>query len=230
MSENIDTLAQTLGPKVEVSEKKETAPKQEEKAPVTEPQGKTFTQAELDAIVKERLEREKKKFVDYTDLKAKAAKYEEAENAKLKDDEKAAKRLKDLEDKIAAKEKELADRILRDLKRAKIEQAIADGKMVLPQGKTVDSLVKRCLGTTEEEVDSDVVDLIGFFPPKVPEPTPKGLGTATKTGEATKPTTLDDQIAELNVKMRDPKLSQLERQQLAAKQVALTNRKLRGET
>ena len=42
---------------------------------------KTFTQAELDAVVKDRLKREREKYSDYEDLKAKAAKFDEAEEA-----------------------------------------------------------------------------------------------------------------------------------------------------
>ena len=46
-----------------------------------QPAGKTFTQAELDAIVADRLARERAKYPDYEDLKAKAAKYDAAEEA-----------------------------------------------------------------------------------------------------------------------------------------------------
>lgn len=43
--------------------------------------GKTFTQAELDAIVADRLARERAKYPDYEALKDKAAKYDAAEQA-----------------------------------------------------------------------------------------------------------------------------------------------------
>lgn len=42
---------------------------------------KTFTQAELDTIVQDRVRRESAKFEDYSDLKAKAARLDEAEEA-----------------------------------------------------------------------------------------------------------------------------------------------------
>lgn len=42
---------------------------------------KTFTQAEMDAIIGERLGRLKAKYADYDEFKAKAAKYDEAEQA-----------------------------------------------------------------------------------------------------------------------------------------------------
>ncbi len=41
-----------------------------------EQQEKTFTQAELDSIVKDRLAREKGKYADYEELKAKATKFD----------------------------------------------------------------------------------------------------------------------------------------------------------
>ena len=42
---------------------------------------RTFTQAEMDAIIGDRLNRERKKYADYEDIKAKAAKFDELENA-----------------------------------------------------------------------------------------------------------------------------------------------------
>ena len=44
-------------------------------------QERTFTQAELDAIVGDRLKRERAKYADYDEFKAKAAKFDEAEEA-----------------------------------------------------------------------------------------------------------------------------------------------------
>ena len=49
--------------------------------PKTDPT-KTFTQADLDNVVQERLARERKQFADYDDLKARAAKFDELENSK----------------------------------------------------------------------------------------------------------------------------------------------------
>lgn len=42
---------------------------------------KTFTQTELDAIVGDRLKRERAKYADYDDLKAKATKYDQQQDA-----------------------------------------------------------------------------------------------------------------------------------------------------
>ena len=55
---------------------------------------KTFTQAELDAIVKDRLKRNSEKYADYEDLKAKASKFDEIEAANKSELEKANEKLK----------------------------------------------------------------------------------------------------------------------------------------
>lgn len=61
---------------------------------------KTFTQAELNAIVEARLARERDKYGDYDSLKEKAAKYDEVEEAKKTELQKAT-------DKMTALQKEL---------------------------------------------------------------------------------------------------------------------------
>ena len=50
---------------------------------------KTFTQAEMDAIIGDRLKRERAKYADYDEFKAKAAKYDEAEEASKSELQKA---------------------------------------------------------------------------------------------------------------------------------------------
>lgn len=45
------------------------------------PAEKTFTQSEMDAIIGDRLKRERQKYSDYDDLKAKAAEYDKAQEA-----------------------------------------------------------------------------------------------------------------------------------------------------
>lgn len=80
----------------------------------------TFTQADVDRIVKERLERAKAKFADYDDLKARAAKLEELERAQMDGEQRKAKDLQALADRLAeaerARDEALAqgrDRLLR---------------------------------------------------------------------------------------------------------------------
>jgi len=60
--------------------------------PAAQPGVKTFTQAELDAIVADRLARERAKYPDYESIKAKAAKYDAAEEAGKSELQKANER------------------------------------------------------------------------------------------------------------------------------------------
>ena len=185
----------------------------------------TISKSEVTRLLKKQAAELTAKYKPYEE---KAKKLEELENAKKTDEEKALAKLKALEDKIAEKEKELAERTIRDLKRSMIEQAIADGKMEMPKGKTIDSLVKRCLGTNEEEIVSDVEELIGFFP-KADQP--KGQGTGT---QVTPPTierkTVQDQLNEVNAKLRDPTLPYAEKSKLIDLSIQLNRKIQKGET
>lgn len=67
------------------------------------PAEKTFTQSEMDAILGDRLKRERAKYADYNDLKAKAAKFDEAEAASKSELEKAVEE----RDKYKARVEEL---------------------------------------------------------------------------------------------------------------------------
>ena len=58
----------------------------------TENTEKTFTQAEVDAIVTERLKRDRQKYADYDALKEKAGKYDEMEEANKTELQKAIER------------------------------------------------------------------------------------------------------------------------------------------
>lgn len=81
------------------------------------------SQEQLDGILKGRLAREREKvaskYADYDDLKAKAAKFDEAEAAGMSDLEKARKEIGEL--KAAAAKRDEADR-MRDLK-SKVSKA-----------------------------------------------------------------------------------------------------------
>ena len=74
----------------------------------TEGSEKTFTQAELDAAVENRLARERAKYSDYDTLKDKAAKFDQAQEAAKSELQKAQERAKDFEAKYNASEKALA--------------------------------------------------------------------------------------------------------------------------
>ena len=74
----------------------------------TEGSEKTFTQAELDAAVENRLARERAKYSDYDALKDKAAKYDQAEEARKSELQKAQESAAALTAQLQAKDKELA--------------------------------------------------------------------------------------------------------------------------
>lgn len=102
---------------------------------------KTFTQAELDAIVRDRLKREREKFGDYDDLKAKAADADKNKGA-----------LEKLLDRFGALEEKLA--------RSARNELIAEvaEKKGLTRGQA-----KRLQGDTLEELMADADDLVASF-------------------------------------------------------------------
>lgn len=70
--------------------------------------GKTFTQAELDAAIESRLTRERAKFADYEALKAKADKFDKAEEAAKSELQKAQEQAAAYKAQLDAKTRELA--------------------------------------------------------------------------------------------------------------------------
>lgn len=66
----------------------------------TEKPEKTFTQAELDAIISDRLKREREKHADYDTLKEKAQKLDEIEEKNKSELEKATEKATRLEDEL----------------------------------------------------------------------------------------------------------------------------------
>lgn len=64
---------------------------------VTETQERTFTQAELDEIVKSRLTKERAKYADYETLQQKASKYDEMEEANKSELQKATEKAEALQ-------------------------------------------------------------------------------------------------------------------------------------
>lgn len=72
---------------------------------------KTFTQAEVDTIIKDRLKRASEKYSDYDALKEKALKFDEIEAANKSELEKANEKLKSVSAELEAmkKAKELSD-------------------------------------------------------------------------------------------------------------------------
>ena len=82
--------------------------------PNAEGQTRTFTQEEVNAIVGKRLAEEKGKFADYEALKAKAAKYDEAEEANKSELQKATERANNLEAELNGLKKAEEVRLMRE--------------------------------------------------------------------------------------------------------------------
>ena len=67
---------------------------------------KTFTQAEMNKIVQERLAKERAKYEGFDDLKEKAMKFDELQEANKSELEKAQAKVKALEEQIATAKRE----------------------------------------------------------------------------------------------------------------------------
>jgi hypothetical protein len=98
--------------------------------PTPEPD-QTFTQADVDRIVKERVQRERTKYADYDDLKTRA------EGAKT------------LEDRVAEIERQAKDSEARALR-----AEVANAKGLTP------TQAKRLVGSTREELEADADELV----------------------------------------------------------------------
>lgn len=102
--------------------------------PTPEPSKRTFTQEEVDAVISERLKRERAKYSDYDELKAKADKLNELEEANKSELQKATERATELENKLAGLEKANEIRSIRE-KVAK-ETGVPASAMSLLTGET----------------------------------------------------------------------------------------------
>ena len=97
---------------------------------------RTFTQAEMEAIIGERLKRERSKYADYNEIKAKAAKFDEAEEANKSELQKAV---------------EERDKLKAELDKLQAEAARAEqvAKVAAEQGVAA-ALLSRMAGDVEE--------------------------------------------------------------------------------
>ena len=106
---------------------------QENKATTNE-EVKTFTQQELDAIVADRLKRERSKYEGFEDYKAKALKLDEIEEANKSELDKAHERVNTLEAELKSLKRAEEIRLIRE-KVAK-EMSIPASSMSLITGET----------------------------------------------------------------------------------------------
>jgi hypothetical protein len=133
-----------------------------------EPQNEgKLTQAEVDAIVADRLARERKKYADYSDLKKASEELAELKKSQMTEVEKMKAELAEKDALLQSKDQELSGLKLERIKAAKLAEAGVAAEWI-------DSVS----GTTEEEVAASVTRLAARL--KV-EP-PKAAQGAGQTG------------------------------------------------
>ena len=86
----------------------------QDQATSTETAEKTFNQSELDAIISDRLKREREKYADYDALKEKATRLDEIEEASKTELQKATERAEKLESELTQMKKAEEIRQIRD--------------------------------------------------------------------------------------------------------------------
>lgn len=140
------------------------------KAPEAETQEtKTFTQEEVNSIVQERLFKERKKYEGFDEIKAKADKFDEMEEASKTELQRANDRVKTLETELNALKAENEVKAIRE----KVSQATSIPTNLLT-------------GATEEECLAQAQAIRAFANPSYPEV--KDAGEVVNIG---KPTTRD---------------------------------------
>ncbi|WP_367582371.1 DUF4355 domain-containing protein [Tsukamurella tyrosinosolvens] len=140
---------------VDAVEQKATEAKDEvEESKVEKPKAEqTFTQAELDKIIQDRLARQASKYSDYETVKADADKWRQAEREKLPREQQTQAELDDLRKAREAEAAEFAAFKLEVLReRVAREKGLSD------------KLAARLSGTTREELEADADDLLEAFP------------------------------------------------------------------
>lgn len=114
---------------------------------VNQEESKVFTQDELNAIVGDRLKRERDKYADYDSLREKAQKYEEMEEANKSELEKAKERAQTLEAELNGLKKAESLRILRE--KVANEAGIPRESLCLLTAEDEESLVKQANALNE---------------------------------------------------------------------------------
>ena len=139
----------------------------QEQTTSTETAEKTFTQAELDAIISDRLKREREKYGDYDSLKEKATRLDEIEEASKTELQKATERAEKLESELT------------QLKKAEEIRQIRE-KVASSTGVPASLLT----GDTEEACTEQAAGILSFKT-SAPYPTVKDGGEIQKTIEGT---------------------------------------------
>ena len=140
-----------------------TVPTQEN----AEMQTRTFTQEEVNAIVGKRLAEEKGKYSDYEEIKAKAAKFDEAEEANKSELQKAMERANNLEAELNGLKK--SEEIRQTRERIATETGIPANLLT---------------GDTEESCKAQAEAIKAFATPNYPKVKDGGEVPRTTSGNA----------------------------------------------
>lgn len=136
-------------------------------------QERTFTQSELDAIVRDRLKREREKYADYADLQKKATAYDEAQEAAKSELQRAVERAEKAETELAGIKQEQ-------------ERAALVAKLAAEKGVSAEMLSRMAGDVTE---NAEWLAAHDAAKPKYPSVTDRGevqgaAGTGSVTGSA----------------------------------------------
>ena len=132
-----------------------------------EGQTRTFTQDEVNAIVGKRLAEEKGKYADYEEIKAKAAKFDEAEEANKSELQKAVERANNLESELAGIKK--AEEVRKTREKIATETGIPANLLT---------------GDTEESCKAQAEAIKAFATPNYPKVKDSGEVPKTVSGNA----------------------------------------------
>jgi len=159
---------------------------------------KRLTQAEVDAIVQDRLKRDRKareeKLTEELGVSLKEAKEIIVAKRKQADDEKTE--LQKANELIADLKAKQTAREISDLKRSQVEKMIAERKISLPNGVSISDVLRTVPGETEDEIEEGAALLLRLFPPNA-QVGGAGTNPANPPG---KPPDLDTQIKEAELK------------------------------
>lgn len=108
---NLQHFSEETPEQVETPEVNEPTVEEPENNPTTKVESKTFTQAEIDEIIAKRIERERKKYSDYDDIRAKADKYEKESEERRLAELSEKERAEELAKKYEAEKAELAQQL-----------------------------------------------------------------------------------------------------------------------
>ncbi|MEG1501954.1 MAG: DUF4355 domain-containing protein [Synergistaceae bacterium] len=139
--------------------------------------GKTFTQAELDSIVQDRLKREKEKYADYEELKKAKEKLDELDSANKSELDKLKADYEKMKKSAEEKEAQLRVKEIKDLK----------AKLCADAG-IKSEFADRVAGEDEESIKKDIEALKKLIPAQEAggkgTPPPAGGKKETETGDA----------------------------------------------